>query len=425
MKDVVVAATIWCCLLAPVSLLAREPDRSAVPVPPVHPADPAVAGEAVTVLPAEEFSAAFVGIYRKLMEIEAEIERHATTYGLDYDLARAVCLYESGGNADLSSSAGAQGYFQLMPATYRSLRVQSNIEAGVKYLSQLVRQFEREDLAVAAYNTGPARVAKRRPMPLETLQYVIGVGHYRSVLKQYESSIRIHAQRLGLASVRQGDTWGILARRVGISIVQLRLHNPFLAARPLRAGQFVAHPTSEPRVNPVAVVDGVPTFLTRHGDNYFNVAFTFDVELDGLREANSLWRLQPLPAGLKLTLPMSPRQGTDTVHVVQAGEELDAIARRYATDEWRLLRDNGLLTGGPVAPGATLRIRATKAAGPAVAASAANPTLRHHRVARGETLSAIARRYGTSVAAIQRASALGSRTQIQVGQTLRIPAAAN
>src|SRR5687767_14435558 len=66
-------------------------------------------------MPVEEFSPAFLGMYRKVMEIEGEIREHAERYGVDFDLARAVCLYESGGNAGLASHAGAQGYFQVMP----------------------------------------------------------------------------------------------------------------------------------------------------------------------------------------------------------------------------------------------------------------------------------------------------------------------
>ena len=58
--------------------------------------------------PIEEFSPAFLGIYRKVMEIEDEISGHAETYGVDIDLAWAVCLYESGGNANLNSWAGAR-----------------------------------------------------------------------------------------------------------------------------------------------------------------------------------------------------------------------------------------------------------------------------------------------------------------------------
>ena len=80
-------------------------------------------------LPLEDVSPVFLGMYRKVMEIEADIKRYAERYGVDVDLARAVCLYESGGNAGLNSGAGAQGYFQVMPATFRALRVESDIEA--------------------------------------------------------------------------------------------------------------------------------------------------------------------------------------------------------------------------------------------------------------------------------------------------------
>ena len=151
------------------------------------------------------------------MEIEDEISRHAETYGVDIDLAWAVCLYESGGNANLNSWAGAQGYFQVMPATFRSLRVDTNIEAGVKYLSQMIGRFDREDYALAAYNGGPGRVSRGRP-PLESLQYVLGVGHYRSVLKLHARSIRHHARQMSLVDVREGDDWWSISQRTGIPI---------------------------------------------------------------------------------------------------------------------------------------------------------------------------------------------------------------
>ncbi|MDH3458900.1 MAG: LysM peptidoglycan-binding domain-containing protein, partial [Gemmatimonadota bacterium] len=44
-----------------------------------------------------------------------------------------------------------------------------------------------------------------------------------------------------------------------------------------------------------------------------------------------------------------------------------------------------------------------------------------HRVRRGETLSTIARRHGTSVSAIVRANNLRSRNRIRTGQSLKIP----
>jgi soluble lytic murein transglycosylase-like protein len=96
------------------------------------------------------------------MEIEDEIVRYSTKYGVDPSLARAVCMYESGGNANLTPAAGARGYFQVMPSTFRLMAVPTNIEAGIKYLGQLVHRFGQEDFALAAYNGGPGRVARGR-----------------------------------------------------------------------------------------------------------------------------------------------------------------------------------------------------------------------------------------------------------------------
>ncbi len=79
----------------------------------------------------DDFGPGVLGIYRKVMEIEDQIIRYSERYGVDVDLARAVCMYESGGNANLTSWAGAEGYFQVMPATRRLLRVDSNFEAGI------------------------------------------------------------------------------------------------------------------------------------------------------------------------------------------------------------------------------------------------------------------------------------------------------
>ena len=358
--------------------------------------------------PIEEFSPAFLGIYRKVIEIESDIRRYAETYDVDIDLALAVCLYESGGNANLNSHAGAQGYFQVMPATFRSLSVPTNIEAGVKYLSQMIRRFDREDFALAAYNGGPGRVSRGRP-PLESLQYVFGVGHYRSVLKLYKRSIRYHAQRLSLVSVREGDDWWTISARTGIPILQLRIHNPFLAIRTLRAGQLMAVPPS-PRTDLFTQADQEIRYITRKGDNYFNLAFTLDVELDVLRDTNGLWRLQTLPHGQTLIIPVA-WEGEHDQYVVQSGDTLKTIADERNSEPWRIIRDNYLFQNQSINTGMLLKVRPENP----------QPTYNTHRVVRGDTLAALARRYGTTVQSIQAANQLGRNTTIRIGQQLRIP----
>jgi LysM repeat protein len=370
-------------------------------------------------VPLDEFSPAFLGMYRKVMEIEGDIVRYSRKYGVDPSLARAVCMYESGGNANLMSGAGARGYFQVMPATFRLLRVPTNIEAGIKYLGQLVEQFGREDYALAAYNGGPGRVARGRAMPLESLQYVLGVGDYRSVLKVYEPSVRASVAELSLARSREGDDWWALSRRLEVPLIQLRLYNPFLTDQRLnQATHLIAYPR-----HPVGGLfditeDGRLEYRARIGDNYNNLAFAFGVDVNRLRSTNALWRLQLLRPDTVLTIPFDSTE-TLTEHRVQVGEDFVAVAARLRTDPWQLVRDNNLWDQD-VRAGMLIRVRSTL---PPIRPESSRPTYRIHRVSRGENLTAIARRYGTTIAAIQSANSLARRAVIRIGQRLRIPTA--
>lgn len=354
-------------------------------------ADEAVALDDTGLPAADAFSPAFLGMYRKTMEIDASIARFSRKYGVDPRLARAVCMFESGGNRDLTSGPGAHGYFQVMPSTFRLMHVATNIEAGIKYLSQLIKQFGREDYALAAYNGGPGRVARGRAMPLESLQYVIGVGYYRSVLKMYEPAVRAHASTLRLVRSRAGDDWPSLSDRLDVPVVQLRLYNPFVTDWRLRRGTFlIAYPAGPVADLLEAADDGRRHYRARIGDNYINLAFALGVDVDQLREANGLWRLQVLPADMMLTIPsgegapalLDPRPATRAVERASDVEPASAPPARRA-------------------------------------AAASRPHV--HRVQRGETLTAIARRYGTTVGMIQRANGFGRRATIRTGERLIIP----
>lgn len=419
--------TAWMCLAACLGLAAvlttvasrawkAEPALEA-PAPriqgqaPNQGASPAPASGAgnAALLPIDAFSPQFLGMYRKAMTIEDVIRTHSDRYGVDFDLARAILIQESGGNPNLTSVAGAGGYFQVMPATFRGLRVDTNIEAGVKYISQMVRQFRREDYAVAAYNGGPGRARRGRP-PLETLQYVLSVGAYRNVLKLHEASVRHHAEAIGLEPIQQGDDWWRISQRTGASILQLRMHNPFLSTRALRVGQYIAYPR-EVRTDLLAPAGrDHAEYRARIGDNYLHLAFLLEVDRDELRELNDLWHLQTLPAGQLLRLPLA-WEGKYDEYTVRAGDDLKTVADRLKSTPWRIIRDNHLFADERLTPGQVLRVRPEPP----------KPTYLTHRVARGDTLGALARRYGTTVRAIQGANNMGRRTVIQIGQRLRIP----
>ncbi len=111
----------------------------------------------------------------------SEINAAATKYGLDPALLAGLVKQESGFNPNATSSAGAKGLTQLMPATARSLGVTDAtdpaqaLDGGAKYLRQMLDQFGGDErLALAAYNAGPGAVTRFGGIPpyAETKAYV-------------------------------------------------------------------------------------------------------------------------------------------------------------------------------------------------------------------------------------------------------------
>ena len=115
--------------------------------------------------------------------IASLITNAALANGIDPNWALAVAQTESGLNPDAASPAGAIGVMQLMPQTAQALgvdpkNIQQNIEGGVKYLAQNLKQFGNPVAATAAYNAGPTPSRWDNP---ETNAYV------PKVIKAYQS----------------------------------------------------------------------------------------------------------------------------------------------------------------------------------------------------------------------------------------------
>ncbi len=107
------------------------------------------------------------------------IENAATRHDVDVRIVKAVIQVESAFQPRARSSKGAMGLMQLMPGTARQYQARnpydpaSNIEAGTKYLKQLLDEFELP-LALAAYNAGEGAVRRFGGIPpyAETQAYV-------------------------------------------------------------------------------------------------------------------------------------------------------------------------------------------------------------------------------------------------------------
>ncbi|MET3836159.1 soluble lytic murein transglycosylase-like protein [Brevundimonas sp. UYEF29] len=136
--------------------------------------------ETVEVADAAGFAARLPPLSQPFMEA---IDRAADRHGFDPKLLHALVITESAYRADACSSAGACGLTQLMPGTAAELGVndrfdvEQNLSGGADYLARQLMRFGDVRLALAAYNSGPGRVARlgRIPEIAATRAYVVSV----------------------------------------------------------------------------------------------------------------------------------------------------------------------------------------------------------------------------------------------------------
>lgn len=220
-------------------------------------------------------------------------------------------------------------------------------------------------------------------------------------------SHKIHA-------VSSGETLSSIARRYGVSVSALRTTNR-ISGNVIRPGQRLRIPGTAGGDLPAAVI-----YTVRQGDALSTIAQRFGTTVTKLKRANRLTN-NTLRVGQRLEIPdAEPARAKreveapkSEIYVVRQGDTLSEIADRYGVGLSKLRAANGL-RGNAIRIGQRLVIPAT-AKRLQEAASA-----KTHVVRSGDTLSAIARRYGTSVSAIQRANGM-TGSSLRVGERLKLP----
>ena len=173
--------------------------------------------------------------------------------------------------------------------------------------------------------------------------------------------------------VRSGDTLSRIASRYGSSVSAIQRANRLRSAHQIRIGQRLLIPP---------------------------------------RKGGSAWTPPPTAVAQSPSSSSSSNSGAafDGTHVVRRGETLARIAGRYGTSVSDLMRVNGLRNAHKIHVGQRLKVPTEVAQGGS----------RMHRVQPGETLTSIAKNYGTSVRALQRANKIRGHL-IKPSQLLVIP----
>ena len=176
------------------------------------------------------------------------------------------------------------------------------------------------------------------------------------------------------------------------------------------------------------VLAAAPTVVVHPGDTLSAIAARHRTSLARLVALNRIANPDLILPGQVLVLARSSAQkasgtpmpsGSTLIHIVGRGENLTGLAARYGTSVAAIVAANRLASPNRIVTGQRLRIPGTVRSTSRPRASASATLV--HLVSAGETLIGIARRYSTSVAVLVRLNRLSRAGYIRIGQRILVP----
>ena len=230
----------------------------------------------------------------------------------------------------------------------------------------------------------------------------------------------------GLAySVQAGDTLSAIALRYSVEPGELVLLNNLASADDLQVGQILLLPdhasVSSAAMQPPEPRGAGVVHVVQAGETLSGIALFYQVGTATLMAANGLSDADTLAAGTELLVPGVSQPEPTPAPAPTATPEAPAETDGVGTDapaEPDAATSEDAATPTPAAAEAGEQ---EQPAAPEEPEPTATPTPVTHTVRAGDTLFALALRYGTTVEAIQAANNLGSSVALSIGQELVIP----
>ena len=394
--------------------------------------------------------------------------------GLPLEL-KYLPMIESSLDPNAVSKHGAAGLWQFMLATAKGLGLEVNSlvderrdpylssETAASYLKGLYDSYGDWSLAIAAYNCGPGTLNKaiRRAggepkdhdfwsvynyLPEETRGYVpafIAVNYVMNYYPEHNISPVLPTAPLVMDTVHVPYRihFEQISNVLNIPVEELRILNPQYRA------DIIPGSVETPR-NLILPSQQIHAFLMSEEDikNFEAEKYALrdtvnpgEVSVDALAavEDTEIWADHVTTTSDKVESDNGEKQ--TIIHKVKAGETLSSIAKTYevTTDE---IKQSNNLRRNAVRVGQQLRITTSSKQAlmenavaavtkPAKSNTPAKPAAQKqetkaaptsHTVKKGETLSVIARKYGTTVDALKKTNGLKS-DNITIGQKLKLP----
>ncbi len=234
-------------------------------------------------------------------------------------------------------------------------------------------------------------------------------------------------------SVQPGDTVSTIAEQFGTTSQTIRELN-LLTQDTLQPGQLLRVPNTPGIGTADAESTPIPTgpfeYTVKAGDTLLSIAIDFGVSTNEIVAANTLSNPDALFVGQTIVIPgyqPQPTPGPAPVspyeYVIQSGDSLMALAQRFGVSSATILEANQLRDPNNLIVGQVLLIPGYQGESAAGSTDGSTPVGSNgtHTVGAGETLFAIAQRYGVTVAAISEANGIANPNLVSAGQQLIIP----
>ncbi len=181
----------------------------------------------------------------------------------------------------------------------------------------------------------------------------------------------------------------------------------------------MAHDATPTAEQPAPPADGaIPqVHIVQEGENLTIIATIYGVSVADLLAVNSLTDTDFIQIGQELLIPGGTGESVPSTYTVRVGDTLAGIAADFNTTADALAEQNRLISlTSPLASGQVVALNSRTGS-----ASPRSQAGRPHLVAAGETLLAIAARFGISPAQLASANGLDTTAFVVAGQRLRIP----
>ena len=229
-------------------------------------------------------------------------------------------------------------------------------------------------------------------------------------------------------TVKPGDTLSQIAARHNVSLKALMRLNGITNSNHVVAGSTLKLPgSSSSNTN-----SGSGSHKVTSGETLSSIAARYKVRQQDLIALNNLRDANNIYIGQTLKLPGSASSGiraSASRHKVTRGETLGTIAVRYKVRQQDLIALNNLRDANHVELGQTLKLpqgavipKPKPTAKPKPVAIKAKPNATSHTVARGQTLTQIARAYDVSVASLISINNIANPNKLLVGTKLSLRA---